>query len=255
MTSKPSILNKILVSEFNSIVQTEGCTKRTAVRLALVNCINKSVLKPGEYLPSEILMGQLLNVSLGTVQVALGQLQDIGLIERRRGDGSRVSKSESFEDSIWHFRFSSVKTGSPIRMINSELDITKTSDSGYWSRFLGKHKEYFCVSRKILMFNKIHAGAKMFIPIAIAPDFNEININELNMLNIRSFLEDKLKLKIIECKSKVSVCIPDKPEDNEFNLVDLTPHFKIDATAFSVENNPIYHQRVLVPVSDVNLEF
>jgi len=254
LTGKRSILNEILVSELNSILKTQGCTKRTAVRLALVNCINKGLLKPGEYLPSEVLMAQILSVSLGTVQVAMGQLQDIGLIHRRRGDGSRVSESESFEDSTWHFRFSSVETGAPIRIIKSEVDIAKTSDSGYWCKILGNHKEYLCVSRRVLMQHQTRVGAKMFIPIGVAPDFTEINISELNMLNIRSFLESKLKLKITECKSKVSVCIPHKFEVKEFDLVDQKSHFKIDATAFSDANIPIYHQRVLVPVSDVNLE-
>ena len=80
-----------LALELQAIVASQSCTKRTAVRLVISNCIQSGVLRPGDYLPSEKVLAEILNVSLGTVQVALGQLQDLGLLQRRRGDGTRVS--------------------------------------------------------------------------------------------------------------------------------------------------------------------
>jgi DNA-binding GntR family transcriptional regulator len=248
-------INENLVSQVSSILVTQRCTKRTAVRLAIINCIRNGVLKPGTYLPSEISMAKILNVSLGTVQVALGQLRDIGLIQRRRGDGSRVSNSEPIEDTTWHFRFSSVQNGKPLRMIRSELQISKTSEHGYWSDFLGEHREYLCISRRVLMHDETRVGAKMFIPIGIAPNFEEINKTELNMLNIRSYLETRLKLKITKCKNRVSVCTPNESNLKEFGLIKKEPHFEINATVFIEPKTPVYHQYVLAPTSDINLEF
>ena len=107
-----------LTLEMNRVSETRKCTKRTAVRLAIKNIIRADILKPGELLPSEKELTGILSVSLGTVQAALGQLKAMGTISRRRGDGSRVTDREPFDESVWHFRFLSKTQYTVIADIN-----------------------------------------------------------------------------------------------------------------------------------------
>ncbi|MBN2033720.1 MAG: FadR family transcriptional regulator [Deltaproteobacteria bacterium] len=55
--------------------------------------INKGVLAPGEYLPSEAELSAQFGVSRTVIREALGKLQYDGLLESSQGSKSRISKS------------------------------------------------------------------------------------------------------------------------------------------------------------------
>lgn len=244
-----------LALEHQAVVSLQNCTKRTAVRLAISNSINLGVLRPGDYLPSEKVLAKILGVSLGTVQVALGQLRDVGLVQRRRGDGTRVSDADPFPNNIWHFRFLSHDSNTPLRMVDSKLKLSKTSSAGYWSKYLGIEKYYICIARKVRMHDGTRVTAEMHIPGGISKDLSDVDVSELEMINIRPFLETRLDLRIRERTSRVSVVTPKIEETKNLGLSAPLPHYEINATAFTDDKKPAYHQRILVPVSDCILEF
>jgi len=233
----------------------QSCTKRTAVRLTISNSIQNGVLRPGDYLPSEKASAEVLGVSLGTVQVALGQLQDVGLLQRRRGDGTRVSDTEPLTGNIWHFRFLSRESNSPLRMAESKLKMSKTSSAGYWAEFLGDEAFYLCITRKVCMQDGTRVAAQMYIPGGLSKGLGGVDVSELELINIRPFLETQLNLRISERTSRVSVITPKKAEIKNLGLAAQQPHYEINATAFTDSKKPAYHQRILVSVSDCNLEF
>ena len=244
-----------LVTEFQALIFLRNCTKRTAVRLAISNSIKIGALQPGDYLPSEKVLAEVLNVSLGTVQVALGQLQDTGLVQRRRGDGTRVSDTEPFTDNIWHFRFLSRDSNTPLRIVDSKLMMSRVSSAGYWSEFFGDQAFYFCFTRKIRMQDGTRAAAHMYIPGSLSKDLDKVDVSELEMVNVRPFLETYLNLKINRHTSRVSVVTPDKAEIIGLGLLAQQLHYEISAIAFTGAKTPVYYQRIFVSVDDCNLEF
>ena len=241
--------------EFQALIISRNCTKRTAVRLAISNSIKIGALQPGDYLPSEKVLAEVLNVSLGTVQVALGQLQDTGLVQRRRGDGTRVSDTEPFTDNIWHFRFLSRDSNTPLRMVDSKLMMSRVSSAGYWPEIFGDQAFYFCFTRKIRMQEGTRAAAYMYIPGSLSKDLDKVDVSELEMVNIRPFLETYLNLKINRHTSRVSVVTPDKAEIIGLGLLAQQPYYEISAIAFTGAKTPVYYQRIFVSVADCNLEF
>ena len=244
-----------LAIEFQSLIFSRNCTKRTAVRLAISNSIKIGVLRPGDYLPPEKVLAEVLKVSLGTVQVALGQLQDTGLVQRRRGDGTRVSDTEPFTDNIWHFRFLSRDSNTPLRMVDSKLMMSRVSSAGYWPEIFGDQAFYFCFTRKIRMQEGTRAAAYMYIPGSLSKDLDKVDVSELEMVNIRPFLETYLNLKINRHTSRVSVVTPDKAEIIGLGLLAQQPYYEISAIAFTGAKTPVYYQRIFVSVGDCNLEF
>jgi GntR family transcriptional regulator len=249
------LLNNALTRELQDLLAKKSCTKRTAVRLAISNSIKTGVLKPGDYLPSEKALAEMLNVSLGTVQVALGQLQDIGLLQRRRGDGTRVADAEPFTENVWHFRFLSRENNTPLRITESRLKMRRVSSDGYWSEFLGIEDSYFRITRKVRMQDGTRAAAQMYIPNSLSDGLSDINVKELELVNIRPFLETRLDLRITDRSTRVSVVTPSNAKVERWELADQQPHYEINSTAFTDKKKPAYHQRILVAVSDCNLEF
>jgi len=241
--------------EFQALIISRNCTKRTAVRLAISNSIKIGALKPGDYLPSEKVLAEVLNVSLGTVQVALGQLQDTGLVQRRRGDGTRVSDTEPLRDNIWHFRFLSRGSNTPLRIVDSKLMMNRVSNAGHLSKFFGDQTFYFCLTRKIHMQDGTRATAQMYIPGSLSNDLDKVDVSELEMVNVRPFLETYLNLKINRHTTRVSVVTLDKAEMMGLDLLAQQPHYEISAIAFTGAKTPVYYQQIFISVGDCDLEF
>jgi GntR family transcriptional regulator/MocR family aminotransferase len=71
--------------------------------------ILEGALAPGERLPSSRSLAKALGCARGTVEACYGDLEAEGLIERRRGDGSYISKTlERYGFRRNHFRDSRI---------------------------------------------------------------------------------------------------------------------------------------------------
>ncbi|MDA4845059.1 GntR family transcriptional regulator [Hoeflea poritis] len=245
----------VLAAEMKAVLASQRCTKRTAARLAISNAIRSKVLKPGDYLPSELALTKVFDVSLGTVQAALLQLRDVGLIIRRRGDGTRVAAQEPLAETVWHFRFQSRESGKPLRIAEESIQLETVDDAGFWSDHLGADRACYRITRRLQMLDGTRAGADMYLPCSLASGLDTVDINELMMTNIRPFLEERLNLKVTGREHLVTTVMPDAQTLKTYQLTSDGPYYEIHARTWSSDSAPVYHQRILVAVCDCNLKF
>jgi DNA-binding GntR family transcriptional regulator len=132
--------------------------------------------------------------------------------------------------------------------------MSRVSSAGYWSEFLGDQAFYFCFARKMCMQDGTRAAAHMYIPGSLSKDLDKVDVSELEMVNVRPFLETHLNLKINQYTSRVSVVTPDKAEIMGLGLLTQQPHYEISAMAFTDSKKPAYYQRIFVSVDDCDLE-
>lgn len=246
---------RALAAEMQVVQSGQKCTKRTAVRLAISNSIQSNVLKPGDYLPSELALTKILNVSLGTVQAALQQLRDVGLIVRRRGDGTRVTSHEPWSDKVWHFRYLSKDSRMPLRIVEESLQLETVDEDGFWSDHLGGGQSCYRIVRQLGMRDGTRTGADMYIPCSMALGLADIDTSELLMINIRPFLEVHLNLKITAREHVVTTVTPDPDLKRSFELTSGGTYYEIHARTWSSDSRPVYFQRMLVATSDCDLKF
>ncbi len=249
------VLADALAAQMAETSRSHQCTKRTAARLAIAGIIRTNLVKPGEFLPSEKELTTILGVSLGTVQAALRQLQDLGTIVRRRGDGTRVSALEPHGDSIWHFRFASKEDNTPLRIIAQDVWVDRISTNGVWSDYIGDNAQYIRIRRVVTMHNGALAGAEMFLNCAVAKDIDQIDVAELQFTNIRPYLEEKFGLTTKGTTHLVKTVNLDKKTAAHFGLDSIGPHYEIHARAFSLNQSPVYFQRIYIAAADCALIF
>ncbi len=249
------VVCKALAAEMRAVQAAQKCTKRTAVRLAISNAIQSKVIKPGDYLPSELALTKILNVSLGTVQAALLQLRDVGLIIRRRGDGTRVAAHEPLSETVWHFRFLSKDNQLPLRIVEETLQLETVAEDGFWSDHLGGGQTCDRIVRQLGMLDGTRVGADMYIPRSLARGLADIDTTELQMINIRPFLEMHLNLKVTGREHMVTTVTPDPETLRIFELTSGGTYYEIHARTWSSDSRPVYYQRILVATSDCNLKF
>jgi GntR family transcriptional regulator len=231
-----------------------GRTKRTAARLALTSAIRSGLLAPGDVLPPETELAEIIGVSLGTIQVALRQLQDIGVITRRRGDGTRVASNEPLTPSVWHFRLIRLRDGQPVHPIREKIRIGTTADAGVWSNFLGNGPELIRIVRRFGTHGSPSFGAEMYIAPKLVPKLVQVGPDELKMVNIRTYLETRYGLSVTSTRQTVRLTRLEAKTARRCGLSTLVDMLEIHAEAFSATRQPVYFQRIFVPASDYGME-
>ncbi|MEM8689423.1 MAG: GntR family transcriptional regulator [Pseudomonadota bacterium] len=222
-------------------------TKRSAARLAIAAAIRKGVLKPGDYLPPEVWLTEILGVSLGTVQAALRQLQQMGAIVRRRGDGTRVASAEPLGRDIWHFRFVDKRTSHPLRISKERLSIDRVSEAGEWTDFLGGALDYVRIRRQVTLQDGTLVGAEMFLNAKAVPGLETVDPEELDMVNIRPYLEERFAMAAADASHVVQTGVVDAVSAEAFGLARGLEVLEIHARAITTAHKPVYYQRILVP--------
>ena len=230
-----------------------GRTKRSAARLAIAAAIRKGVLKPGDYLPPEVWLTEILGVSLGTVQAALRQLQQMGAIVRRRGDGTRVASAEPLGRDIWHFRFVDKQSGHPVRISKERLWIDRVSDTGEWTEFLGGAPDYVRIRRQVTLQDGTRVGAEMFLSAKAVPGLDAVDPEELDMVNIRPYLEERFAMAATAASHMVQTSVVGAACAKAFDLARGLDVLEIHARAVTTAQTPVYFQRILVPSASCGL--
>lgn len=252
-------IESVLADGVSRRLKETGCTKRSAVRLAIIEAIYSGALKPGDDLPAERRLAEVLGVSLGTVQAALTQLQNAGRITRRRGDGSRVAAHDAPFENVWHLRMLDRDTGLPMRWGKAQVEIGQVSAQGPWAAFLETSDSFVRIRRRIRMQGGAQAampiGADMYLPYEGAKPLLKTNPAELTLINVRPFLAERFGLVAQRATHRVSTRMLGELEAAAFNLDPREPMFAIEARVFDNADRPIYFQNIFAPCERCMLEF
>jgi len=250
-TTSPREAAETLAGEVARLLSQTGCSKRTAVRLALLKAIQDGRFIP----PPERLLADELGISLGTVQVALRELRESGRITRRRGDGTRVTTGADKLRNTWHFRLLDRQTGSPLFWDSAKVDVNTVGGNGPFAAFLAGENEFVRIRRRVLMGGHHRVGADLWLPVETAQPLLRMNPTDLSLINLRTVFAEKLGLKPVRVESEITTVLPEDTLAAALELRQHVPHYQIEARVFGGDNAPLYFQRVLAGVEDVRLSF
>ncbi|GAB5375947.1 MAG: GntR family transcriptional regulator [Acuticoccus sp.] len=254
MPDRRAQLAAILTERFLQEMTAEKATKRNALRLAFLWAIREHAILPGERLPSEAELTRILGLSLGTVQSALGQLQDLGLLIRRRGDGTRLASSEPLGPNVWHFRFRHLATARPMRILQLEVELMETTQDGPWSNFLGRGGAFTLIRRQILADENLRIGAEMYLKADKVP-VSGLRAEELQATNIRVSLQKQFGLAFARPEHTAQVTTLSPRRAALFDLPAAGPVFEVGASVRTTDGEPFYYQLIYVPTDRVAIEF
>lgn len=233
----------------------EGTTKRAATRLALLDVIKDGLVLPGELMPSELRLAEGLGVSLGTVQTALRQIQERGLVRRRRGDGTRVVKGRNVVETVWHGRVYLRSTGQQIIIHDEDLEKSVVSDRGPWSEFLPDAKEFVRIRRLAITEPAISASAEVFVDNAMFGSLLSMSEADLKMSNFRILLEQRFGITITRAENYVSCIRPDAETATRLALDADKEYLEVLARSFLSDGSAVSFQRIYVEAERCSLKF
>ena len=174
---------------------------------ALTKGIRDGVWRPGDKLPSEEEMVSLTPYSLGTVQRALRELAEQGLVSRQHGLGSFVTDAPREIENPWHCRFLDEDNKTVLPISSQAIRRVIVKGRGPWSQYIGADVEVMRLDRIIhvnsgefKVFSRFYADKLILSPLW------ELGLDKLNGVNFKQVIVEKFKLPITEITHMLRIC-------------------------------------------------
>lgn len=229
-----------------------GTPKHGGLYAGFVEAIESGALKPGQKLPTETAMAELLPVSIGTIQRALGSLVSEGLVVRRRGAGSFVAHPQNLLEQPLHCRFVGSNGFLPVysRLIGRKL----IRAQGPWSVPLNQNgQSVLRIDRKISINREFHVLSRIYLDLLRFPLLMTCPPAELASANIKLLLAKNYRVFISHIEQSIKI----EPFSATLQrVIELPPDAvgaKLELLAVETGGKAAMHQELYVPTNPYRL--
>lgn len=142
--------------------QNEGLALHGRLRLALLHCIHRSHWVAGDRVPTEAELIDATGLSAGTVQRALRDLTDEGVLRRRQGSGSFVASAPNRIDDVAHCRFLGDDGSSVLPVFSRVLGRKPAARKGPWNAYFPEHAAVLRLDRVLTVNDEFDVFSRFF---------------------------------------------------------------------------------------------
>lgn len=236
----------------------EGLPKYAQLREALCAAIHAGHWERGARLPSDSDLTGFTGYSLGTVQRALRELADAGVVVRNQGSGTYVSDGGGAIDAPLHLRFRGSTDGEPafLPLYPKVLSRTRAHGSGAWSDWLRPEEttdivridRQLSVNGEFIVFNRFYFDAREFADIAACP------LATLDGANLKQLLGEAVSMPISDVEQHVSFVSFDAAACKAMGVKPGTRGLLLESAAAAGRGNPIYFLESYIPPNERRLD-
>ena len=198
--SSEDLRSAVLVEYYSA--QPEKSSKAAKTYETLLKMIEGGYWTPGDRIPSEKELTNILPVGLATVQNALGRLVQTGLLERRRKAGSFVTEPAAAGRELTYFIFMGDDGVLPVEDV--ELKIYTTREQGRWSSFIGYASQYVCVERLITVGGEFRIFCRFYLSDPKFKSLLDMEISELVDITFRIMFKDRFGAPPLKFEREIS---------------------------------------------------
>ena len=248
------MLSSKISDSFRQFTSASKTPKYEQICASLLSMIDTGELKPGDRVPTETSLTELLPVSLGTVQKALNTLTERGVLTRKQGSGTYVADKQISPDDIWHFRFIDDGDEQIMPLTTKVLDIKRSTESGPWVYFLGEEKFYICIVREIRINNAFSAISRFFLSGQQFKELLTFQIDDFEDTLLRDIIStgfgrstDRVREQVVAQTFPQDIC-------NRLRLPIQSVGLVCHIMAYSQLSKPLSFQQLYVPANVSLLE-
>jgi GntR family transcriptional regulator len=243
-----------LIDQYASAV-VPGMAKYAQLRETLSAAIRDGHWKPGSQLPAERELARLTKFSLGTVQRALRDLADEGLLLRTQGSGTYVAEGRAAIDAPLYLRFLG-NEGEPrfLPLFPKLLSRKRIEERGPWSEWLHPSGgAVVCIARRISvnaefnLFNRFYFRADAFPRIAEAP------LEALDGANLKQLLGGESNMLVTEMRQRVSLVKFSQEAADAAGVKTGTQGILLESAALA-GREPLYYLESFIPPNNRRLD-
>lgn len=171
-----------------------GSALHAQLRAGILHCVHDGLWVAGDRLPTEAELAAATGLSAGTVQRALRELTDQGVIRRRQGSGSFVASAPHRIDDVAHCRFLDRDGTTVLPVFSRVLARRRAPAAGPWSPWFPPAASVVRLDRVLNVndefdvYNRFYFDGERFQGLASRP------IGELDGTNFRVLLLQEAQL-------------------------------------------------------------
>jgi DNA-binding GntR family transcriptional regulator len=222
--------------------------KHLRLRQAVVDAVLAGELPIGSKVVGERELSELLGLSLGTTQKALGALMTDGFLVRRQGHGTFVGSMRVPISGSWHFRFIAPEGGPELPVFATIEERRLETAPGPWSEALGPDgKGHVMIRRSLDIGGEFRCASRMYLPAGRFSRLLRITHKRLTDTNLKAVLATEFGAPTLHSDGLAFLC-PADPQDAA--LIGVQPGstvLQVHITGRSIGRIPITYQLMTVP--------
>lgn len=230
--------------------------KYLIVRDLLIRAISDGHWRPGDRLPTEQEFVAVLPFSLGTVQRAYAKLVEEGIVVRKRGRGSFVTRMSAEMREPWHCRYLDRHSGRFLavypkiigrKLVAGSEELRRTLAIGEADDRVLRVDRVLNIGQEFDVLSRFYCRAHTF------PGLAERDIADLETANFKAILLNDYALPVVEIRQYLSTVPCPAVIAPRIGLEPKAPCTLIEATAFSGNGAPVYYQELFNPPTPCKL--
>ncbi len=254
MTTQSSLTPSELMDKY-AHPSLPGVAKYAQLRETLTSAIRGGHWKQGSQLPPERELVQLTGYSLGTVQRALRELADQGLLVRTQGSGTYVAEGRAAIDEPMYLRFLG-GDGDPtfLPLYPKVLARKRIVEPGAWSEWLQtKGGAVVRITRRISvngefhLYNRFYFSAERFPGLATAP------LSTLDGANLKQLLANEVNVPVTKVRQHVSFTKLPQDAADSVGVKPGTRGLLLESAAMG-GREPLYYLESFIPPNERRLD-
>lgn len=201
--------------------------------------------KPGDKISSENELRQMYDISRNTVQKALDELVQEGVLQRRQGRGTFVSKPKIDQPLTGFYSFSKVIADQGMNAKDIIIDL-KTLEADYKiaeKLQINQGEEVISLQRLRTANNEPIILETSYLPKSIV---KELSREDLENLSLYDLLEERFGVIVIKAKESFEPVLIRKYEEEFLGVKAGTPGLLLDRVAYDMEGRIVEYCRSIV---------
>ncbi len=237
---------EVILKEYLNLAQGAG-SKVEKLTNAFIQSIEAGYWRPGDRIPPEVSLTEALPLSLGTVQTVLRRLTDEGIIERRRGRGSRIADLSDKGRDVWFLRFLDQDTGQRAEVEVVSFEIAETDDQGPWSRFLERGSGYISINRTFLVAGKLRVIGRLYLAAGRFRPLLDYDPTTFGKLHVRHVLQHRFNAPTLGVTHNIRVARLDDNIASELGVKSDTVGLEMEVFCRTFREEPLFYQKFAIP--------
>ncbi len=232
-----------------------GLSKHLQLRESILTAIDQGDLRFRDQVPPEKVLGQLLNLSLGTTQKALGALANDGHLIRQHGVGTFVGQPRRALQRAWHYRFTDPATGQQLPVYAQLAARTRIAEPGPWRQALGDDSQgYVRIDRHISIDGRATCLSQLYLAGSRFAALLDMPAERLESVNLKEILEHEFGYPTLEAKGSGSVIALDDDACRAMHIPPGSWGLRVRILTRSKGLQPLAWQSILVPPTELELD-
>jgi GntR family transcriptional regulator len=212
------------------------------------------VWRPGDRLPAEEELTELTPFSLGTVQRALRDLADQGLVVRQHGLGSFVAEKPRELENPWHCRFLG-DNGEVLPIYSQALQRIAVNDTGPWTHCLGTDADVMRLDRVIIVNDEFRVFSRFYADRQVLRRLWDMPMDKLHGANFKQVIARQCQLPITDITHMVKIARSDAEASERISLEPGSTGLFMQAVARAGRDLCVYYQEFFIPPNARALAF